>query len=81
MRLDLAKTLRNFDLSLEQESKRWTIQRVHLLWLKPSLILRLTLAKRAEAAKAGRVSGEGSLPIFMLQMTSGRRVMRYNDDT
>ncbi|KAK4978487.1 hypothetical protein LTR28_005318 [Elasticomyces elasticus] len=47
IRLILAKTLWNFDLSLCAQSHRWADQKVYLLWEKQPLICRLTSVQRA----------------------------------
>lgn len=39
MRLILAKTLWNFDLSLCQESKNWSDQKAYILWEKHPLMV------------------------------------------
>jgi hypothetical protein len=48
MRLILAKVVWNFDLSLEEESKRWRDQKAHLIWVKGPLMVKLTPVKRTE---------------------------------
>lgn len=53
MRLILAKILWNFDLSLEEESKHWTSQRLHLVWRKGPLMVKLTPVGKAGKVKSG----------------------------
>jgi len=53
MRLILAKILWNFDLSLEEESKQWRQQRLHLLWSKGPLMVRLTPVERTQKVESG----------------------------
>ncbi|ERF68132.1 hypothetical protein EPUS_06944 [Endocarpon pusillum Z07020] len=53
MRLILAKVLWNFDLSLEEESKHWTNQRMHIVWQKGPLMVKLTPVDRTEKVKSG----------------------------
>ncbi|KAF7514204.1 hypothetical protein GJ744_004529 [Endocarpon pusillum] len=53
MRLILAKVLWNFDLSLEEESKHWTNQRMHIVWRKGPLMVKLTPVDRTEKVKSG----------------------------
>lgn len=51
MRLTLAKILWNFDLELQEKSKRWNEQSVHLVWVKGPLMVKLTPVKRAQSSK------------------------------
>ena len=48
MRLILARMIWNFDLELDESSRRWADNmKVYLLWEKPSLFVKLTPVVRA----------------------------------
>lgn len=51
MRLILAKILWNFDLELQEESQRWNEQKMHIIWVKGPLMVKLTPVKREESSK------------------------------
>lgn len=46
MRVIIARLLWNFDLKLEEESRRWIDMKVFILWEKPPLMVKLTPAVR-----------------------------------
>lgn len=53
MRLILAKILWNFDLSLEKESENWINHKMHIVWVKSPLMVRLKPVERDDAVKMG----------------------------
>lgn len=51
MRLILSRVLWNFDMTLDDSSRRWAVDaRLYTLWVRPALNIRMTL--REPAVKA-----------------------------